>query len=151
MASYKSGKDCKVTLGANTVVGMGTWTITGISADQMDASVFGLNWKAFEFGMKDGGTITFSGLFDAADVTGREALELANVNNTDLTTLRLYIDDTSYFVPNQTTGYYSPTNTSGQDTILSWCNIITYNITADKADLVKIDFTAKVSGNMVLV
>jgi hypothetical protein len=59
MATYKSGKDCKVTLGANTVVGMGTWAISGITADQMDASAFNDNWKTFEFGMKDGGTVTF--------------------------------------------------------------------------------------------
>jgi hypothetical protein len=82
--AFKSGKDCKVTLGSNTVVGMGTWSISGITADQMDASAFGDNWKSFEFGMKDGGTITFSGIADPADTTGQEALQLANLNNTDL-------------------------------------------------------------------
>jgi hypothetical protein len=151
MATYKSGKDCKVTKGANTIVGMGTWSISGITADQMDASAFNDNWKTFEFGMKDGGTITFSGLYDSSDTTGREALELANLQNTDVTDLYLYIDDTSFFVPCQTTGYHSPTNTTGNDTIVSHVNITSYNINADKADLVKIDFTAKVSGMMVLV
>ena len=151
MATYKSGKDCKVTKGASTIVGMGTWAITGITADQIDTSAMGDNWKTFEFGMKDGGTITFSGLYDAADTTGREALELANIANTDITDLYLYIDDTSYFAPCQTTGYHSPTNTTGNDTIVSWVNITDYSITADKADVVKIDFTAKVSGMMVLI
>jgi len=151
MATYKSGKDCAVKLTANAVVGMGTWSLSGITADQIDTSAMGDNWKTFEFGMKDGGTINFSGIYDAADTTGREALELANVNNTDLTTLRLYIDDTSYCEPCQTTGYYSPTNTSGQDTIVSHVNVTSFSINADMADVVKIDFTAKVSGNMVLV
>lgn len=151
MATYKSGKDCKVTLGANTIVGMGTWAITGITADQMDSSAFNDNWKTFEFGMKDGGTVTFSGLFDAADTTGREALQLANLENTDVTTLRLYIDDTSYYEPCQTTGYHSPTDTTGADTITSHVNVTSFNLNADKADLVKIDFSCKVSGVMVLV
>jgi hypothetical protein len=149
--AFKSGKDCKVTLGSNTVVGMGTWSISGITADQMDASAFGDNWKSFEFGMKDGGTITFSGIADPADTTGQEALQLANLNNTDLTNLYLYIDDTSRYGPNQTSGYFSPSSTSGNDTPVSYVNITSYNISADKADLVKIDFTAKISGLMVLV
>ena len=149
--SYRSGKDCAVKLGTSTVVGMGTWSIEGITADQMDASAMGDNWKSFEFGMKDGGTISFSGLADPDDVTGQEVLQLANIANTDLTTLRLYVDNTSYYVPCQTTGYFSPTNTTGIDTKLSWVNVTSFSINADKADLVKIDFTAKVSGVMVLV
>ncbi len=62
--SYRSGKDCAVKLGTNLIIGIGTWEINGITADQMDASAMGDNWKKFEFGMKDGGTITFSGLAD---------------------------------------------------------------------------------------
>jgi len=151
MATYKSGKDCNVSLGANSIVGMGTWSLSGITADQMDATAFNDNWKTFEFGAKDGGTIAFSGLWDAADTTGREALELANLVNTDITTLRLYVDDTSYFEPCQTTGYHSPTNTTGNDTIVSHVNVTAYNVNADKADLMKIDFSCKVSGMMVLV
>ncbi len=76
---------------------------------------------------------------------------LANIANTDLTNIRFYIDDTSYYEPCRTTGYFSPTNSTGIDTILSWVNIIGYSIRADKADLVKVDFTAKVSGVMVLI
>lgn len=147
----KSGKDCKVALGTSTVVGMGTWAISGITADQMDASAFNDNWKTFEFGMKDGGTVTFSGLADPADTTGQEVLELANLANSDITTLRLYIDDTSYYEPCQTTGYFSPSNTTGIDTVKSHVNVTSFNINADKADLLKIDFSCKVSGVMVLV
>ena len=148
---YKSGKDCKVTLGANTVVGMGTWSISGITADQMDTSAFNDNWKTFEFGMKDGGTVEFSGLADPSDTTGQEVLELANLNNTDITTLRLYVDDTSYYEPCQSTGYYSPASTTGNDTFPSWVNVTSYNISADKAGMVQKSFSCKVSGNMVLV
>ena len=149
--AYKSGKDCKVTLGANTVVGMGTWSIAGITADQMETSAFNDNWKTFEFGMKDGGTVEFAGLADPADVTGQEVLELANLNNTDITDLYLYVDDTSYYVPNQTTGYFSPGSTTGNDTVASLVNVVSYSINADKAGMLQVSFTCKVSGSMVLV
>lgn len=148
---YKSGKDCKVTLGTNTIVGMGTWNLSGITADQMDASAFGDNWKKFEFGMKDGGQVTFSGLYDPADVTGQEALQVANVENSDISNLRLYVDNTSYYAPCATTGYFSPNDTTGNATVKSWVNITSFNIKADKSGLMAIDFTAKVSGLMVLV
>jgi len=50
----------------------------------------------------------------------------------------------------QTTGYFSPYNTTGADTQLSHVNVTAYNISADKSGLMKVDFTAKVSGVMVL-
>lgn len=149
--SYRSGKDCAVKLGSATVVGVGTWEISGITADQIDTSAMGDNWKTFEFGMKDGGTITFNGIADPDDVTGQEQLQVANISNSDLTTLKFYIDDTSYYEPCQTTGYFSPNLTTGYDTVKSWINITSYSITADRADVVKVSFTAKVSGLMALV
>ncbi len=109
------------------------------------------NWKHFEFGLLDGGNITFSGLYDPADTTGQDALKLANVNQTDITTLRLYIDNTSYFEPCATTGYWTPANTTGNDSELSKVNCTAYTINADKGALVQTDFTLKVSGCMVLV
>jgi len=150
MAVY-SGKDCSVKLATASVVGMGTWALSGITADMMDASDFGDNWKSFEFGMKDGGTITFSGLLDASDTTGQQALMYANNENTVLTTLRLYINNTSYFAPCQTTGYFSPTTTTGADTQVSNVNITSLDIGAEKASLCTVSFTAKVSGSMVLI
>lgn len=149
--SYRSGKDCKVSLGTNAVVGMGSWSISSITAEQMDTAAFNDNWKTFEFGMKDGGTIEFSGLADPDDVTGQEALELANLANTDLTNIRLYIDDTSYYEPNQTTGYYSRNNTTGNDTIKSWVNVTSFSKNVEKSGMMQVSFTAKVSGMMALV
>lgn len=149
--SKKVGQYCKVALGSTKVLGMGTWTISGISADQIESSEFGDNWKTYEFGMKDGGTISFNGFFDPADVTGQNALRLANLNNTDITNLRLYVDNTSYFEPCQTTGYFSPAVTSGADTMASCINIVSLEVGADKSALITASFQAKVSGVMVLV
>jgi len=97
----KSGKDCKVSLGATQVLGMGTWDLNGITSEQFDNSEFGDNWKTFLFGMKDGGQVTFSGLYKPSDETGQQPLMDANLENTDITTLRLYVDNTSYFEPCQ--------------------------------------------------
>ena len=149
--AFKVGKDCKVTLGANTIVGVGTWSVTGITADRLETSAFGDNWKKYEFGMKDGGTISFNGLYDPADTTGQEELMQANIENTDITTLRLYVDNTSYLEPCQTTGYFSPSTTTGNDTELSNVNITSYEINSDKSGMMNVSFSAQVSGVMVLV
>lgn len=144
------GKDGKVTLGTNTIVGMGTWAIDGVSIDEFDASAFGDNWKQFAYGMKDGGTISFNGHFDPTDATGQIALQKANLDNTPLTSLRLYFNNTSYYEPNQSTGFFAPGALStGQDTLPSSVRITSYNIGMDKAGLGTINFTAKVSGVMV--
>ena len=149
--SLRSGKDCVVKLGAVTVVGMGTWSIDGITADQMDASALGDDWKTFKFGMKDGGQVTFSGLCDPDDVTGQDVLKAANANNTDITDIRFYADDSSYFAPNATTGYLTPANTTGNDTLKSHVNVTSFSLSADKSDLMKTSFTCKVSGSMAYI
>jgi len=47
------GKNCKVTIGANTVVGMGTWSISDGSVEEVDDTEFGDNFKTFVFGIHD--------------------------------------------------------------------------------------------------
>ena len=149
--SLRSGRDQVVKLGTATVVGMGTWSIDGIAADQMDKSALGDDWKSFEFGMKDGGSVTFSGLCDPDDVTGQDVLRAANANNTDITDIRFYTDDTSYYAPCRTTGWLTPADTTGNDTILSNVNVTSFSVSADKADMLKTSFTCKISGCMVFV
>lgn len=148
--SRKVGKDCKVALGTATIAEMGNWSIDGISVDEFDASAFGDTWKEFEYGMKDGGTVSFSGHYDPSDTTGQQALILANLYNSALTSLRLYIDNTSYYEPCQTTGYFSPTVTTGAPTQISNVKITSVTIGADKSGLATISFTGKVSGCLVL-
>lgn len=149
--SVKIGKDCKVTLGANTVVGMGTWNLSGITSDQLETTSFGDDWKRYEFGLKDGGQVTFNGLYDPADTTGQDELKAANLRETDITTLRLYVDNTSYFEPCQTTGYWSPSTTTGNPTQASHVNVTSYDVSSDKSGMMNTSFTAKVTGCMVLI
>jgi hypothetical protein len=145
------GKDGKVTLGTNTVVGMGTWSLDGINVEEFDASSFGDTWKSYEYGMKDGGTISFNGHYVPTDTTGQQALQQANLYNSSITNLRLYINNTSYYEPCQTTGYFSPTLTTAAPTVLSNIKVTTFSVGMDKSGLGTINFTAKVSGLMVLI
>mgnify|MGYP007047033197 CR=1 FL=1 len=145
------GKDGKVTLGASTVAGMGTWSYDGITVEEFDSSAFGDEWKTFLYGMKDGGSISFNGHYDPTDVTGQQALQQANLYNSGLTNIRFYINDTSYYEPRQSTGYFSPTLTTGAPTVLSTVAITTFNVGLDKSGLGTTSFTAKVSGLMVLI
>lgn len=137
MAAYV-GRNCKVTLGASTVVGMGTWSMDGVTIDQIDTTSFGDVRKTFEAGMQDGGQITFDGWFDATDTNGQTALRSANLAGTHVTTLRLYIDNTSYF---------TPTTTNPASYIL----VTSYTVSTATADVVKTKFTCKVSGAMELI
>jgi hypothetical protein len=142
----------KVTLGTVTVVGMGTWSLGGVTTEEFDASAFGSNWKEFKYGMKDGGTVSFNGYYDPTDYTGQNVLLLAQLANTALTSLRLYYNATSYFEACQTVGWFAPNTWSvNQDTIASSVRVTSVTIGADKSGLATISFEGKVSGCMVKV
>ena len=145
------GKNAKVTVGANQVQGIGTWSLDGLTAEQIEDTEFGDNWKTYQFGTKDGGTISFDGHFDPADTDGVQALVTAHNENTNLTNLYLYVNGTSRYEPNQTAGYLSPGEATGMDTPVSYVNVTSISINADMGGMVDVSFTAKVSGVMVLV
>jgi len=144
------GKDGKVALGADTVLGMGTWSMDGVTVEEFDASEFGDEWKTYEYGMKDGGTVQFNGHYDPTDATGQDGLIRANLYNSALTNLRLYINNTSYYEPCQTAGWFAPgAYSTGMPTIASSVTITSINIGMDKSGLGTISFTGKISGLMV--
>lgn len=137
MATPIYGKYGKVTIGTNPIALMGQWSMPGVSADSLESTAFGDEWKQFKMGLKDGGQITFSGLYDPTD-THQTSLRTYNADNTEVTTLRLYINNTSYFVPTTT----NP---------VSYVQITAWEIGMDKAGLGTASFTAKVSGKMELI
>lgn len=150
------GKNCKVALGSTTVIGMGTWNMDGITTDQYESTELGDLWKTYEFGCKDGGTITFNGLYKVGvDTAAQATLRKAQIADppTNITNLRLYINNTSYYEPCQTSGYWEPgvTGSAGYGTVLSHVNITSCPIGVDKAGLGTASFNAKISGVMVLV
>jgi len=98
--AFKTGSNAKVTLGSATVVGMGMWELPGISVDMLDSTSFGDTAKQYMTGLLDYGDVNFSGLYDPADTTGQGILISANINNSKINTIRLYVDNTTYWAPN---------------------------------------------------
>ena len=134
----KKGKNCKVTLGTDKVLGIGTYTLPGITPDELEATQFGDDYKTFLYGLKDGGQITFNGYYDPDDSTGQDVLQSALENDTNITDIRFYIDATSYWIPT-TTNPASHVNVIGRD------------VSADKSGLMQSNFTVRLSGKMELI
>jgi len=136
--SFKSGRYAKVTLGAATVVGMGTWEMPGISVDLLESTAFGDTAKQYLTGLLDYGDVTFSGLYDPGDTTGQQVLVSANINNSAQNNVRLYVDNTSYWTPNKTVASGGLTASSMYVTSIA--------IGMDKSGLGTIKFTGKATG-----
>lgn len=132
------GKNCKVTLGATKIVGIGTVALSGVETDLLDKTQFGDDWKQWENGLKDGGELTFSGMYDPADSTGQDVLRTANENDTQITDIRFYVDAASYWIP-------ATTNPASYVQVTAW------NVEASKDGMVECSFTCKISGKMELL
>jgi hypothetical protein len=142
----KVGRSCKVTLGANNILGMGTWEIGGATVQEHDVTEFGDDWEDIELGIITGGAVSFSGIYKADDTQGQDLIRAAFYYKSDLTDIRFYVDDTSYYTPNSTTasGGGLPANCP-----VSVVNITTEpQISVDKAGLVTINFSGRVVGVM---
>jgi len=150
--AFAKGKDAKVMYFASNVLGMGTWSMSGVNVEVLEDTEFGDTWKTFQYGMKDGGEVSFSGLLDVADSTGFMALAVANLDATSITALKLYVDATSYWEPCQTTEYFAPGFMStNANTVPSSIIVTSIEIGQDKSGLATVSFSGKVSGVMVLI
>lgn len=137
--AFKAGNNAKVTLGSNTVVGMGNWKLSGITVDLLESTAFGDTAKQFLTGLLDYGGVTFGGLYDPSDTTGQAILLSANINNSKIANIRLYVDATSYWTPNVT-------SVSAAGMLMQ-----SVSIGADKSGLATIEFSGKCTGPWVLV
>ena len=100
----KPGFKGKVTLGANTVLGMGTWSWSGLNRDLLEDTEFSDEADDYIYSLLRCGTISFSGNYKKDDTTGQDVLRAALLNQTEITDIRFYVDSVSYFTPNNTTG-----------------------------------------------
>jgi hypothetical protein len=134
-----AGNNAKVTLGTNTVLGMGNWKLEGIQVDMLESTAFGDTAKQYVTGLLDYGTVSFGGLYDVADSTGQTILFSAMLNNSKIGNIRLYVNSASYWTPNVTAvpaaGFY----------------VGSCPIGFDKSGLGTIDFSGKCTGPWVLV
>jgi len=140
------GKDTSVRMTKQKVLGMGTWSITGITVDLLEDTEFGDEWRTYLCGLKDGGEVSFSGYLDPA-CTSQNYLRSAMAYCSQLRHLRFYINEPS--AAGGTT-YYEPDST-GLPTGYSYVLITAWDINADKNGLVACSFTGKICGQMVKV
>lgn len=145
----KVGIDCKVTVGANNILGMGTWEFGGGSVAELDDTEFGDDYFQSLSGLITGGTISFSGMYKADDTQGQDLIRQAFFYKSDLTDIRFYVDDNSYYTPNSTTaaGGGLPAEVP-----VSHIKILTEPTTsADKNGLASVSFSGKILGAMRLI
>lgn len=137
----KVGKLASVKYNGAIVSEMGVWSIDGMTNDVLETTEFGDEFKSFEFGVGDSGTVSFNGNFDAtggASTTGQMAMMSAFMNKSKLgAALRFYVDAASYFTADLT-------NDSNSAFLLQSCKI-----DFDKSGIGKISFVAKVSGRLI--
>ena len=131
------------------MLGIGTWEISGGSYAELDDTEFGDDDYNFLRGLRTGGSVRFSGNYKKDDTQGQDLIRDAYWLKSDLTTLRYYVDDTSYYTPNSTTaaGGGLPAGT-----MVSHIKIMTEpSISVDKNGLAQIDFEGKIEGAMRLI
>lgn len=134
MASI-GGRLAKVMYGSTVIAGLGNWSMTGFVPDVQDDTAFGdtvMKWK--QAGIGDAGEVSFSGNYDPDDTNGQVALNALANTDSELTNLYFY-ESTSVFWR----------VSSGGGIVLTKFNAITM----DKNALGKIEFSGKVSGNVM--
>lgn len=145
----KVGRSAKVTLGAVQILGIGSWKIGGSQVEELDDSEFGDDWEQYLLGIIKGGSVTFTGLYKVDDTTGQDMIRQAFYYKSDITDIRFYVDDSSYYTPNSTT--------AAGGGLPAACPVSVINITSepeitfDKSGLGQVSFTGRVRGVMRLI
>lgn len=139
---------------ADKVCGIGTWTIGPNAYAEIDDSEFCSDDAKVKRGLRSAADVSFSGNYKSDDTAGQDVIVSAFWNRTDMTDLRFYIGSSSGAVGYS---YYAPNNSllaGGKlpaGIPISHIKIMSaQSLSADKADLVKIEFTGKVQGAMRL-
>ena len=138
----KPGYKGKVTIGANTVLGMGTWSHSGFNIDLLDNSEFGTDYDDFEYGMTHCGKVSFNGNYKKDDTQGQDILRSYMLNKVEMTDIRFYVDSVSYYTPNSTTaaGGGLLAGTPVGNAIIE-----SVETSFDKGDLGKISFSVQIA------
>ena len=99
MSDVKAGYLAKVEISSgNQILGASSWAYTGESRDMHESTHFDTSgYKIDTPLMIAGGEITVSGDFRLNDTSGRDAVETAFKNSSELRDFRLYVDQSSYY------------------------------------------------------
>lgn len=90
-----AGKSGKITLGANTVTDITSWSLD-VNCDMLDATALGDDWKKTLPGLKDWSASADANWNVATDANGQKALQDAYLNGTSVA-LKLYVNATNYY------------------------------------------------------
>lgn len=140
----------KVTLGTHTVLGVGTWSWSGESVGMLDDTSMGDVAGRYLPDIVEGGQLTFSGNYKKDDTTGQDALRSYMLNRAAITDIRLYVDASSYYTPNSTTGAGGGVP-AGFPVSAVYVQDHSVDFSGPKGALGKVSFTLKVDGVMRLI
>jgi len=121
------GRNASIRMAAVKILNMASWDLT-MATDELDASVFGTGWGSTMPGIQKW-TAAVAGFYDPNDSTGQKVIESAKRNATKLTTIRFYVDGTSY---------YTVDLTNDSD---AGAYITNYTVKQDKSGLAAVTFT----------
>ena len=132
-----SGRLAKVDVGGNTVLGQGTWALSGFTREIIEEDSWDIDIKKKYFSVGDAGTITCSGLHDPADATGQLILDAACLTSSLFSggDLKFYVNAAKYW-----------TVDTGGKILITKCQ----SITAEKSGMVTVDFEGVVSDGAMI-
>jgi len=149
MADSLVGKNCRVTISGNSVLGMGNWSIGGGAIAELDDTEFGDEYADMVVGLITGGAVSFAGLYKRDDTTGQTLVRAAFFFKSAITDLKFYVNNASYYTPNSTTnaGGGLPAGVPVSSIYIT----SEPQISADRSGLMQVSFTGKLVGAMRLV
>lgn len=100
MSTY-NGRDATVKYGTYTVAEMASWSLD-LSNEEIDTTAFGSTWGKSDVGMRKW-SLSVSGHYDPSDSTGQSQIESAWASGGLVNSIKVYVDNTSYWVPDVTT------------------------------------------------
>ena len=145
----KQGIACKVTLAANNVLGMGSWTISGTSVAELDDTEFGDAYQQQLLGLITGGTVEFNGHYKVDDTQGQDLLRAAFYLKSNIADLRFYVDAASYYTPNSTTAAGGGLPANAPVSYIQLTSAPAFSV--DKNGLATVGFSGKIMGVMRLI
>lgn len=90
-----AGKQGKVVLSDNKVVGIKNWSLE-LSIDSLETTELGNDWKSYISGLKEWSASSEGDYAVHTDTTGQQALQDAYLAGTDVT-VKLYVDATHFY------------------------------------------------------
>ena len=136
MSTY-NGRNATVKYGTYTVAEMASWALD-LSNDEIDTTSFGSTWGKSDVGMRKW-SLSVSGHYDPSDSTGQAAIEAAWAAGSLVSTISVYVDNSSYWVPDVTTD----SNAGGR--------VTTYTISQAHNTVASISLTLSGSGPITFV